>query len=266
MRMIEQLATVEEPEWLSGIDSTNFREAPFPLKDILRSSLYYPSAGFDGDPVRYLAGNVVSFVFVDYGKSGEELAMELADPGNGFRGYEVIASRPVTEQELTPNGWNPSFPSPADGNPSRHREWMKSPFCSWNILQRLDNFPESHGPHRFSLLYLCAEGVAAFQALYVANRVSPAIVAVIQPGHGFGKNWTNFEDPEKAFARSVTQNPSGKPKVLLFGGIGPRHFYREPCWPDYSESVCFLDKAGEGSIGVWRHAQQHAADATDAER
>jgi len=259
--MIEQLPTVEKPEWLSGIDSTNFREAPFPLADILRSSLYYPSASFDGDPVRYFAGNVVSFVFVDCGKSEEELAKELVDPRYGFRGYEVIASRRVTEKELAPHGWNPSFPTPADGDSSRYCDWRKNPFCSWNILQRLDEFPESHGPHRFSLLYLCADGVAAFQALYIANRASPAIVAVIQPGNGFGGNWTNFEDPKGILATSVTNIPCGKPEVLLFGGIGRRNFYRKACWSDYSEFVCFLDKAGGGSIGVWRHAQQqHAAD------
>jgi hypothetical protein len=265
--MIEQLPAVEEPEWLSRIESTTIREAPFPLADILRASLYYPSAGFDGDPVRYLAGNVVSFVFVDYGKSDEDLTAELTDPKYGFRGYEVIASRPITEEELAPRGWTPSYPSPADGDPSRYRDWMKRPFCLWIILQRRREMPTSHGPHRFSLLYLCADGVAAFQALYVANGATPDFVTVIQPGHGFGANWTNFEDPEMIFARSVIQNPSGKPSVLLFGGIGSSDFYDQPCWPEYSEFVCFLAKAGGGTIGVWRHAQQqHAAEGATRRR
>lgn len=265
--MLEQLPAAEEPEWLSRIDSTTMCAAPFPLADILRGSLYYPSAGFDGDPVRYLAGNVVSFVFVDYGKSEEELTAELTNPRYGFRGYEVIGSRRITENELAPRGWTPSFPSPADGDPSRYRDRMKKPFCSWVILQRRPETPISHGPHRFSLVYLCADGVAAFQALYAANGAAPGFVAVIQPGHGFGGNWTNYEDPNRIFARSVMQNPSGKPTFLLFGGIGRRDFYREPCWPDYSEFVCFLDKAGGGTIGVWRHAQQqHAADGAPRRR
>lgn len=261
--MIEQLPAVGEPEWLSRIDPNNISEVPFPLADILRASLYYPSSGFDGDPVKYLAGNVVSFVYVDYGQTEGALTAELN--GHGFRGYEVIARRSVTERELTPHGW----PSREDGDPNqyRNRGCIETPFCSWSILQRLDEFDESHGPRRFSLLYLCADGVAAFQALYVGNEVAPAVVAIIQPGHGFGENWTNFEDPTKIFARSVFDNPAGQPTILLYGGLGERSFYEEPCWPYYAELVCFVDKAGGGSVGVWRHAQQqHAADGTTRRR
>ena len=111
--------------------------------------------------------------------------------------------------------------------------------------------PESHGPHRFSLLYLCAEGVAAFQALYVANQLAPAAIGIIQPGYGFGGNWTDFTDRDRIFAGIVLDNPAGHPKFLLHGGIGPREFYDQPCWPEYSEQRGFLDKAGGGSIGVW---------------
>ena len=257
--MIEQLSTIQETDWLSRVDPAAVREAAFPLHEVLRDSLYYPSSGFDGDPIRYLAGNVISFIYVDYGQSRDDFHAALSSPG--FRGYEIIANRDVTEQELTPHGWAPSFPSSAHKSPSKYQDWMKTPFCSWTILQRCDDVPASHGPHRFSLLYLCADGVAAFQALYTANNASPAIVAIIQPGHGFGANWTNFEDPQQIFARTVLQNPAGKPATLLYGGIGKRDFYRQPCWPDYPQLICFLHKAGGGRIGVWRHfQQQHSAD------
>ena len=250
--MIEQLPIVEEPEWLSRVDPSLIQDVEFPLDGVLRDSLYYPSSSFDGDPVRYLAGNVLSFVYVDYGNSRQELTDALVSPG--FWGYEVIAKRKVTEGELVPRGWTPSFPSTADGDPSRHRDWLKKPFCSWVILQRLMEMPASHGPHGFSLLYLCADGVAAFQALYVANGKTPVCVAVIQSGHGFGGNWTNFEDPNQIFARSVLQNPAGKPRIMLYGGIGRRNSYRRSCWSNYSELLCFLDKTSGGSIGVWRNA------------
>ena len=254
--MIEELPKACQSEWLSRVDPATIQDAEFPLADILRDSLYYPASGFDGDPVRYLAGNVLSFVYVDYGHSRKELDDELTSPG--FRGYEVIARRNVTERELTPRGWTPSFPSPADGDPSRYRDWMKKPFCSWIIMQRRMEMPASHGPKRFSLLYLCADGVAAFQALYVANGKFPAIVAVIQPGHGFGGNYTNFEDPERIFARSVLENPAGRPRFLLYGGIARDEY---PCWPDYTERLRSLWKTGGGIIRVWQNPQQpHSAD------
>ncbi|MBM4180494.1 MAG: hypothetical protein FJ209_02930 [Betaproteobacteria bacterium] len=250
--MIEQLSLIAEPNWLSRIDPTTIQEKVFPLDGILRDSLYYPSSGFDGDPVRHLVGNFVSFIYVDYGRGREDFESALISPG--FRGYDLVAKREVAQQELAPRGWRPSFLTSADGDPSRHREQIRKPFCLWVVLQRRNDVPACHGPYRFSLLYLCADGVAAFQALYVANNMLPAAVAVIQPGHGFGGNWTNFEDPAQIFARTVTQNPAGVPDLLLYGGYGRRDYYRRPCWPGYEKLVCFLEKSGGGSIGVWQAA------------
>ena len=250
--MIEQLPILADSEWLSRIDPASICETALPLNEILRDSLYYPSSGFDGDPVRHFVGNIFSFIYVDYGSTAENFDIALTTPG--FRGYELIAKRAVMQRELSPSGWTPIFPKSTDGDPFRYRDWIRTPFCSWAILQRCIDVPASHGPDRFSLLYLCADGVAAFQALYVGNNMSPAAVAVIQPGHGFGANWTNFEDPGQIFARTVTQNSAGAPAFLLYGGYGQRRYYRTPCWPSYETLVCFLDKAGGGSIGIWKQA------------
>lgn len=247
--MLNELPVMPVPQWLAGLSANAIMNAPFPLTQLLEDSLYYPSSGFDGDPVRHLAGNILSFIYVDYSRKHDELVEALHNPG--FRGYELIATRSVTAKELTPNGWRPEPPTHSDGDPSRYRDGIEQPFCSWSIFQRGEGVPASHGPSRFSLLYLCADGVAAFQALYLANSASPKAVAVIQPGHGFGGNWTNFENPTQIFATSVFGNPQGKPQFLLYGGIGRRDFYREPCWPNYQNLICFLDKIGGGSIGVW---------------
>ncbi len=245
--MIQQLSVTSEPEWLRFASESILAKEAFPLYDVLRDSLYYPASAFDGDPVAYLGGNILSFIYVDYGYVRDELYAQLTTPG--FLGYEIVAQRDVKEDELTPTGWRPTPPLRADGNPSTYKSWIKEPFGHWVIFQRLPQRPESHGPLRFSLLYLCADGVAAFQALFVGNSAVPKAVAVIQPGHGFGLNWTNFEDHSKIFARSVLDNPSGQPELLLYGGGGGRNHYLAPCWPEYGQSIGFL---GDTSIGVWR--------------
>ena len=247
--MLEQLPEIPEPEWLSESSRTSMVGSPLPIDDVLRDSLYYPSSEFDGDPVRHLGGNVLSFIYVDYGQDRESLQHALDSPG--FLGYEVLATREVEEHELVPRGWTPAPPSREDGNPQRFLSFMKRPFCTWAIMQRLANRSASHGPRRFSLLYLCADGVAAFQALYVANRAVPAYIAIIQPGHAFGANWTDFEDPNRIFARSVLGNPAGSPKYLLHGGDGERERYPRACWPRYSERICFLERARGGTLGLW---------------
>ena len=371
--MINQLPEISVPDWLAEISQSTITIDPFPLTQVLEDSLYYPSSGFDGDPIKYLSGNILSFIYVDYRHSQDKFENEILK--RGFRGYERVATRSVTEQELTPRGWRPRQPTQYHGERSSN-DWFdhddltiegfkifhhdkekkfrelsqkfrirseelirlsqdlrrlsemlpvmqeqyrfdvepdfqgindrlgsiesefdyqrkelehqrqeyktecknlmgeefwreKEPYCSWSIFQRGEDVPSIHGPPRFSLLYLCADGVAAFQALYYANSASPKAVAVIQPGTAFGGNWTNFEDPSGIFARTVFGNPKGSPQILLNGGYGKRDFYREPCWPSYSELTCFLDKTpeltpdqvlrywdsvhvpGRGSIGVW---------------
>ena len=368
--MISQLPEKSVPDWLAGISQSTITIDPFPLTQLLEDSLYYPSSGFDRDPVKYLSGNILSFIYVDYGRSHDEFENEIIK--RGFRGYECVATRSVTEQELTPRGWRPRqpdrdhidydplvYPDNSDftieglkifridrealqkerytaermeilskdklprlqvkmeqgsvhlaslkreilneklreeekSDLQQDMKWIeaeiedvrkeiedarqdynesecenleaatrklhlmgdwfgneKKPYCSWSIFQRGEDVPSIHGPPRFSLLYLCADGVAAFQALYYANSASPKAVAVIQPGTAFGGNWTDFDDPSGIFARTVFGNPKGSPQILLNGGRGNRDFFREPCWPSYTELICFLDKSRGGSIGVW---------------
>jgi hypothetical protein len=253
--MRSELPLSSLPEWINQLSVRKIIDEAFPLNDLLQDCLYYPSSAFDGTPIQYLAGNFHSFIYVDYGYSEDQLKSALV---NGFRGYDLIACRSVTEAELVPSGWSPLPLNPNDGDPERiyrgHRSWIKSPFCNWSVFQRNNQIPAIHGPHRFSLLYLCADGVAAFQALFIANKAAPKAVAIIQPGDGFGGNWTRFADPTAIFARSVLGNPHGQPDYLLYGGMGDYPSSEGCCWPDYGKFVCRIIKNGPvypGRVNVW---------------
>ena len=100
--MISQLPEKSVPDWLAKISQSTITIDPFPLTQLLEDSLYYPSSGFDRDPVKYLSGNILSFIYVDYGRSHDEFENEIIK--RGFRGYECVATRSVTEHELTPRG------------------------------------------------------------------------------------------------------------------------------------------------------------------
>lgn len=60
--MIPELDSLLLPEWLSGISENS----SFPdLYRLLTDSLYYPACGLNGTPIKYLAGNVYSFIYAD---------------------------------------------------------------------------------------------------------------------------------------------------------------------------------------------------------
>jgi hypothetical protein len=72
-------------------------------------------------------------------------------------------------------------------------------------------------------------------------------VAVIQPGHAFGLNWTNFEAEHRIFARVVLDNTSGPPEFLLYGGKYVSG-NGSSCWHRYSDHV----SAVNNRLGLWR--------------
>ena len=100
------------------------------------------------------------------------------------------------------------------------------------MFERRSGVAPAHGSSRFSFLYLCADGRAAFQAIYLSNRYRPKGLAIIQPGDKV------FEDPDGMFANNVLHNPAGPPEFLLYGGAGGRDFYLKPPWSGYSAPPC----------------------------
>jgi len=244
--MINEIEKIGMPEWLA---SDNFT---FNVDKVLENSLYYPSAHFDGDPVKYFMGNVFSFIYVDYGVSREKFLQEINN--QGFRGYHIIHKHSISQNDLVPNGWTVQLqPDRSEINSNNHfyRNWIKKPFCEWVIFERDEDRDDSYNPKKFSLIYLCADGAAAYQAMYLSNHIKPKIIAIIQPGHGFGGNYTDFTDRSKIFAKSVFYNKNYLPDYLINGGWGKSDFYKNPIWNEYNELVKTVN-TGNATLTIWK--------------
>ena len=221
------LSLIEEPEWLKNINQDNIETHEFDIFKVLENSLYYPSCGTDGLPINNFSGGIRSFIYVDYAVTREILYSKFK--------YKIIARRRLKPSDLTPNGWSPSWEF-ADGDPRTYLNPNVIPFCEWIIFEI--NFVKC------SLLFLCADGVATYQALYKNNKIAPQIVALIQTGviHG---NWTNYSDPNTILHRTIFSNKI-TPEYLLHGGYyqlpGDKLYFRQPCWPEYSEKIISIPR------------------------
>ena len=194
-------------------------QGEFPVRALLYNSVYYPASEFDGGVIRDCNvnrkdWNVLSFVYVDYMATERRLA-ETDMP----RGYRILGERRLTEADLVPNGWVPQLPP--DFDMERYQDRIrrfasKHPFATWMVFERLPGFGEDHGPKRFSLLFLCADGVATYQALYWTHGLCPRAIAIIQPG-GFGGNWTDFFKKDAPLYWTVSHNPAGMPEYVYCG-------------------------------------------------
>ncbi len=237
-------------DWLISVTAQTMATEPFPVMKVLQQSLYYPASGIDGGPVKYLGRWFSSFIYADYGYGRQMFLDELA--ARPFLGYRAIGMRSVEKNELAPNGWlEPLLTNAEIQQATRYmKERGEKPFCEWVIFERDASAPPSHGPERFSLLYLNADGAAAYKALYVGNAMRAKAIAVIQPGHAFGGNWTDFTDPQAILARVVLSNPVGMPEFFISGGFGRLKYLPTP-WPSYPSLLGRYSYGGMGSVGVW---------------
>lgn len=258
--MRHHLVSTPLPSWLRDIDSASFSQH-FPLADVVADSVYYPASGFDGMPVRYLGNAIHSFIYAEYGHSEDRLIQELAT--NGFRGYRPILERSVRLEELLPPGKSlgdlqrgalTELRTGQSRHPSRGSV-TATPFARWFIFEREPTASPDHGPERFSLLFLAGDGVSSYYALYNANRLRPRALAIIQPGAGFGGNWTHFDDPNADLARVVEANPAGSPEYLLAGGNNTAaNTGGTACWPVYDTFCEWLVNGHERTVGLFRRS------------
>ena len=242
-------------ESLAKLSASDIYCGIFPPRQLLEDSLYYPACDLDGGVIRYCnehfdALGICSYVYVDYAAGEGRLRAHLDE----FRGYHLLASRPLTPSDV---GADRPFPMPVGINPEEYCQYRKEwkPFACWAVYERDGDYGSSHGPKRFSLLYLGAEGAAAYAGLYVANGITPKAMAIIQPGTAFGLNWTDFTDWNAALARTVRMGKS-MPEYFFFGGHGS-FAYLDFNWPGYYniDSISPYYRDNDGSVTIWKQAE-----------
>lgn len=219
------LPCVPLPQWLERLVGTESLPPSIPLADVLRESCFYPSSGLDSSPVLLANGCVHSFVYVDYSTSRDDFLRALSSPG--FSPYEPLLHRDVERHELVPGSWAPESPRWFDnlGFDGRQRlmeaQQRCRPFGHWSIWRRKAKRGEHVGPRLFSFLFLGGEALACYEGLYSRNGMTPKVMAMIQPGHACGDNWTNFYDPNAPLWRAVSAG-AALPDYLLIGSYGRR--------------------------------------------
>ena len=243
--MIDSIPAPNIPHWLRDIAS-NPAAAKFNLKDILKDSLYYPACGLNGTPVKFLVGNVHSFVYADYGVTQEVFLENLngGRPECGFRGYESILQREIFHDDVVPPGWQPPMnpQDPASIELLGPRQEACRPFGHWSVWRTVGQGKKDEREDLFSFFYMGGEMSAIYQGLYSRNRIAPKILAVICPGF-IGGEWEDVRGGDSFFHNVVDSNQAGMSEYLLTDEAAP-------CWEEYDKHC--IATLPERDCHLWR--------------
>ncbi len=231
------------PQWLANYQSNS----PFPLGDFLKSRvIFYPGSRNDGQPIALFAGthHAHTFIYADYDYSKESIIHELNI--DGFNGYTTIIRQDLTISDLVPRGWN-SHILPAE-QPEYHET---APYGFLEILERKANYSDNYGTHRFAVLFLGADGVATFDALFCqVNSLAPH--AIVLQDHGFGGNYTSFG--KGGLMARIANRCNVFPKYLLVA-------QNTTAWIGYERVSNQLNQQmnGENNRYLWKKSSRNLA-------
>jgi hypothetical protein len=213
----------EMPKWLAEYKLN--RRINF--KEVLQSRIvFYPGSQFDGQPIKTFnqAHYAHLFVYADYGV-GEQRTVAEFNKNHSFKGYHILANFPIKQSDIVSRGWV------SHANLSKEEfHWMEGfcapPFGRMIILERDDEFDETHGSKRFAVLFFGADGAATYDALF-GNKYCVPDVLILQD-HGFGGNYDRI-----GFGCDGTMH-----KVAKTTGVFPKYILKSDnswIWDGYDE-------------------------------
>lgn len=179
------------PAWLADFPKTRFSAEEFFNSRVV----YYPGSGTDGHAVKLFGGSHSAhcFVYVDYGVEQTILEQALGNARRGFKGYHRLARVQLSQRDLIPSEWLPHDSLMVRGAHGRPETFAKVvPYAFLEILERNAEMDDGHGARRLAIIFLCADGIASYDALFCQRYSEAAPFAVLLQDHGFGGNWDKF--------------------------------------------------------------------------
>lgn len=184
------------------------------IEKYLREAVFYPCAGLDGTPVRFLGHQFQRYIYADYGVSREsfEKACEL----NGFLGYRLDSIKELDVESVFQTSWKELADTYRSILRQLHSDWT-NPFILLAKFERRADFPDEHGPSSFELIYVCCEAITTFDSLFSKRGITPRCLVYIRPGTAFGGNFSAYSD---VLERVIRANTAGMPEFVLYDRSG----------------------------------------------
>lgn len=213
------------PAWLKSYSKGQAK----PLAEFLHSRIvYYPGSAWDWHPIEVFGGSCSAhcFVYVDYIQPEAEVIGHLQGE-YGLDGYQILDSVPISEAELQRAIPRRRHYLNLDElrRAAESTQGMRNgcdqfvPYARLVVLERRADRHE--GAERIAVLFLGADGHAAFEAIF-ANRNAPNLFGFLLQEHGFGGNYDRWG--KGGLCDKMMQRSKVFPRfVLTDAEVCPRH-------------------------------------------
>jgi hypothetical protein len=205
------LHSEQMPQWLNDFKKGD----AFDIQKVSISRVvYYPGSAYDGQPIKTFNQSHFAhlYIYVDYGVDENYTKKQFIE--TGFVGYNSIAMIDLTIKDLTPDGWLNHI-TLTSKQLAKMKEISTSPFGFINILERKNEFGDDHGAKRFAVLYLGADGIATYDALFGNHILQPHLLVL--EDHGFGGNYDKFG--RGGLMEKIAKMTGIYPKMILCGKL-----------------------------------------------
>lgn len=216
MDIYDELKLLREhmPRWLASFDDqTRFDRAAFFSGRVV----FYPGSGTDGQPVKLFASTHAAhcFVYADYLLEQALIERELDHPTRGFRGYLSAMRVQLTQLDLL-SVWTPHV-LPDEVRTAARFSDGSSAYAFLEVMEREPELGDEHGPERIAVLFLGADGIATYDALFCQEASTARPFALVLQDHGFGANYESFG--AGGLLERIARRMGVLPDYLLVGGV-----------------------------------------------
>lgn len=236
--MIEKIEKINPPKWLMSNDFE------FDHLNVIKDSLFFPQSNLNIYPVNVFLDNVYSFIYSDFEIERSRFLGKVTH--FAFTDFKIIHhSQPKYSQfdylgvEETVGGDHSLFdinnhPFKRIAFDHKLNEKPHDNYFDWMIF-------ENSSGKRFSFLYISAEPISVYYALYTLTNSAPKILVLENLARRIFENWVIYADEDDLFADLMfNRQPKFERKKLKT----PKYFVVSDGvekWKAYPRKLCDIN-------------------------
>lgn len=239
--MIKELNRINPPDWLMS------SEFVFDQTKVIESSLFFPQSALNIYPINVFFENVYSFIFADFEIERTKFLDVITN--YAFIDFKIIHHKQLLYSDFDYHKIEELFGRyysffDLENHPFRNYV-QESAFSEISKMKHETYFDwlifENSAGKRFSLLYMSAEPIAVYFALYSLLDQAPKIVVLDNLPKRIFQRWVIYADESDLFADILL---NCEPRAVKENKHTPEFLVKADSvdeWESYPHHICDID-------------------------